>query len=141
MASADSAVIRGSASAHGRTAEERARLEALARDCFQFIWRSLRRLGVPEAMVDDATPRVFEGATQKLHAGRPGAERAFLFGTALRVASSTRRHVATRRETPDEALENRADAAPRPDEATELKRQRQGVDEALDSTPSGVGAG
>lgn len=118
-----------------RSAEDRARLEAMAEECFQFTWRSLRRLGVPDAAVDDAAQRVFEVATRKLSSIRPGAERAFLFNTAVRVASSMRRHTFTRRETSDDALEHHADPGPGPDEAAERKRQREQLDELLDSMP------
>lgn len=42
------------------------RLEALATENFQFIWRSLRRLGVPPAGVDDAAQQVFEVASSRI---------------------------------------------------------------------------
>lgn len=136
MASVDAVLSRGSTGVeHPEENADRARLEQLARDAFQFIWRSLRRLGVPEASVDDAVQRVFEVATRKLPDIRPGAERAFLFGTAVRVAASMRRHVATRRETSDDALEYREDPGPRPDEATELNQRRLVLDRILESMP------
>ena len=128
-------VTAGSSEAAPRSTEDRARLSAMAEQSFQFIWRSLRRLGVPEASVDDAAQRVFEVATRKLASIRPGAERAFLFNTAVRVASSTRRHVVTRRETSDDALEHHADPGLPPDDATEQRRQRADLDDLLDSMP------
>jgi RNA polymerase sigma-70 factor (ECF subfamily) len=125
----------GSLAEAPRSADDQARLKAMAEQCFQFIWRSLRRLGVPEPAVDDAAQRVFEVATRKLASIRPEAERAFLFNTAVRVASSMRRHTVTRRETSDDVLEHHADPGLRPDDATERKRQREQLDTLLDSLP------
>jgi len=116
-------------------AEDRARLDAMARDSFQFVWRSLRRLGVPAPAVDDAAQKVFEVATRKLANIRVGAERAFLFNTAVRVASGMRRRDISRRETSDDALEHHEDPAPHPDEAADGKRRREALDLVLDSMP------
>lgn len=46
------------------TSHERAR--ALVNEHFDFLWRLLRRLGVPEAEVDDAAQQVFLVATRRL---------------------------------------------------------------------------
>ena len=43
----------------GRFAAPRFALGALVEEHADFVWRSLRRLGVPEAMADDATQQVF----------------------------------------------------------------------------------
>jgi RNA polymerase sigma-70 factor (ECF subfamily) len=68
------------------------RLAHAVRENFQFIWRSLRRLGVhSEDAVDDAVQRVFEIAARKLAEIEPGRERAFFFKTALKVAHEHRR--------------------------------------------------
>ena len=65
-----------------------ARLRDMVHTYFDFIWRSLRRLGVPADSVDDAAQRVFWVAAQNLGDIRVESERAYLFGTALRVASA-----------------------------------------------------
>lgn len=59
---------------------------------FDFVWRSLRRLGVPEASADDATQDVFVVVHRRLadFEGR-SSMRTWLFGIALRVARSHRR--------------------------------------------------
>jgi RNA polymerase sigma-70 factor (ECF subfamily) len=99
------------------------RLKALATENFQFIWRSLRRLGVPPVAVDDAAQQVFEVASRRLSDIEPGRERAFLFKTALLVAAEGRRSAARRRELhPDSAVEELADPAPTPEEANEWAR-------------------
>jgi RNA polymerase sigma-70 factor (ECF subfamily) len=43
-----------------------ARLARLVQDHHVFVWRSLRRLGVPVADVDDATQKVFLIAARRL---------------------------------------------------------------------------
>lgn len=109
-------------------------LELAAAESFQFIWRTLRRLGVrPEASVDDAAQRVFEIAARKHRKIEPGCERAFLFKTAVLVAAEERRAQRRAREVADEALVSRAvDSAPRPDQALEQRRYRDLLDVVLD---------
>src|SRR5213078_5141940 len=58
---------------------------------FDFIWRLLRRLGVSESEVDDATQQVFLTATSKELRGGAARARPFLYGVALRVAANFRR--------------------------------------------------
>src|SRR2546429_365348 len=48
------------------SATDEARLRALRHEHFEFIWRSVRRLGVPEADADDAVQQVFIVAARKL---------------------------------------------------------------------------
>ena len=74
------------------------RFRALVDEHLDFTWRSLRRLGLPDDVADDATQRVFLVLSQKLDQVTPGAERAFLFNAAVRVASSEKRSFARRRE-------------------------------------------
>ncbi|MFO0677394.1 MAG: sigma-70 family RNA polymerase sigma factor [Polyangiaceae bacterium] len=74
------------------------RIRALAIDHADFVWRSLRRLGVPELHVDDAVQEVFVTVARKLDSIEPGKERSFLFGVASNVAAHARRSFARRRE-------------------------------------------
>jgi RNA polymerase sigma-70 factor (ECF subfamily) len=64
---------------------------------FDFVWRLLRRLGVEEADADDAAQQVFLVATRRTATIAPGSERAFLYGTALRMAATLRRNLRRRR--------------------------------------------
>jgi len=69
-----------------------AEFDALYRAHVHFVWRSLRRLGVREASLDDATQDVFVVVHRRFHEFRPGSsERAWLFAIAQRVASDQRR--------------------------------------------------
>jgi hypothetical protein len=56
-----------------------------------FIWRWLRRIGVPAPDVDDAVQQVFLVTASKLSAIAVGSERAFLLGTASRIAANAGR--------------------------------------------------
>src|SRR5690242_12914709 len=111
-----------------------ARFRSLVDAHFDFIWRSLRGLGVPPGSVDDAAQHVFFVLSRKLDAVAAGSERAFLFSTALGVAANERRAHARKREVYDEtALETRADSAPSPERVVAAKEARRLLDEALDA--------
>lgn len=72
----------------------RAEFEALHRAHVHFVWRSLRRLGVHESSLDDATQEVFVVVHRHFADFRPGpTEKAWLFAIAQRVASDQRRWV------------------------------------------------
>jgi RNA polymerase sigma-70 factor (ECF subfamily) len=113
------------------------RLGRAVRENFQFIWRSLRRLGVrPDDAVDDAAQRVFEVAAKKVAAIEPGRERAFFFMTALKVAHELRRR--GRRESSrfgGDATDTVVDPAPDPEQAATAARLRQLFDGILSEMP------
>ena len=110
------------------------RLRALVETHYEFVWRSLRRLGLREGDVDDGVQKVFLVASRKLGGIGRGSERSFLYQTALRVASDARRSERRRRETdaPDETLE---DPAPSPDDLVDLRRARRCLDDILEGWP------
>jgi RNA polymerase sigma-70 factor (ECF subfamily) len=100
-----------------------------------FVWRLVRRLGVPEADADDATQQVFWVAAQKLERITPGSERAYLGGTALRVAADFRRARQRRREELDVDVSMQTDPAPGPDELMDQRRTLARLDRVLESLP------
>jgi RNA polymerase sigma-70 factor (ECF subfamily) len=114
--------------------ERDARITAIVRREHDFIWRLLRRLGVPEASVDDATQQVFCVAARRVTDILPGSERSFLFGAALRIASDHRRKPASR-ERPEEEARNEADPAPNPEELADRRQRRQVLDDILEALP------
>jgi RNA polymerase sigma-70 factor (ECF subfamily) len=115
-----------------------ARLRELVEMHHDFIWRSLRRLGVAAADVDDGVQHVFMVAARKLASIRPGKERSFLFQTALRVASDSRRTRSRRREA--SADEEPTDRGPVGEDLLDLRRARAQMDEILDGMTSDLRA-
>lgn len=83
----------------------------LYRAHFDFVFRNLRRLGVPPAMVDDAVQEVFVVVLRHLGKYTRGTSpRAWLFAIAVRVARNRRRSMA-RRGTPASLSEDEYQAA------------------------------
>lgn len=112
------------------------RLTALFQQHFDLVWRTVRRLGVPPEALDDATQEVFVIASRRLASIEAGKERAFLYGTAVRVASTARRTSRRRRQVqPDEDAPEPADSAPGVDELVERKRARALLDELVARLP------
>jgi len=101
---------------------------------YRLIWRVLRRLGVPSDSVDDAAQQVFLIAAERLDDIAVQSERAFVFGTALRVAQSLRRKLARLPVYEDDG-DLRASLLPGPDELTDQKRARELLDRVLDGLP------
>jgi RNA polymerase sigma-70 factor (ECF subfamily) len=67
-------------------------IEALYSAHFNFVWRSLKHLGVLDASIDDAVQDTFVVAHRRLHDfAERSTPRTWLFGIALRVASDHRR--------------------------------------------------
>lgn len=81
------------------------RIRALVEREHEFVWRSLRRLGVAPGDVDDAVQKVFLVVSGRLSDVLPGRERAFLFSTAVRVASNERRAQRRKRSAGPEPLD------------------------------------
>jgi RNA polymerase sigma-70 factor (ECF subfamily) len=117
------------------------RVEGLVRSEFTFVWRCLRRLGLRAGEADDGAQQVFLVAARRIGDIEPGRERAFLFSTAMHVASKARRTEQRRREVGDEDLDDRSDAVPGRDsvpnleELVDRRRARELLDEILDAMP------
>ena len=116
-------------------ADAESRLRALFHEHYDFIWRTLRRLGLDAGRADDAAQQVFVTASRKLEGIREGGERGYLFGIALRVASDARRASARRRERPLEHAGDPADPGPLAEEALDKHRARALLDAALAKLP------
>jgi RNA polymerase sigma-70 factor (ECF subfamily) len=120
--------------AEGQVPRADSRVTAMVHAHFDFVWRSLRRLGVPAETVDDAAQEVFWTASRKVDRIEAGRERAYLFGVALRFASDVRRAEARRREhsaTP--LLEGAIDLEADVDVLVDQKRARELLDVVLDA--------
>ncbi len=111
------------------------RLTELVAEQFDFVWRNLRRFGVPEADTDDATQDVFMVVSRRIDDIGVGKERAFLVSTALRVASTRRRTRARRPESPEAEIEDRPQDVETPEALTEALQARRTLDVILDGMP------
>jgi len=111
------------------------RLAAMFHHHYAFVWRSVRRLGVMPGAVDDAVQEVFVVASRKLDSIEHGKEKSFLFGTAVRVASDSRRAYKRRRQEPVSEQPDLVDAGPSVDELVAQKRARELLDALIDHLP------
>jgi RNA polymerase sigma-70 factor, ECF subfamily len=117
------------------------RLRAEVRQNYEFLWRSLRRLGVAQSSVEDAVQEVLFVFARRMEDVRPGAERAFLFATARRVAADWRKKQRRSREDPQlEMLELYASDAPSAEQLIDHRRARELFDRALDVLPDDLRA-
>lgn len=103
-----------------RAPASQARLERMFNEHHDFIWRLLRRLGLSPGSADDAAQHVFLVAVERLADIKVGSERAFLFGTALRVARSQSR--TDRRWVLEDDMDFRHSEAGRPEELVDHQR-------------------
>lgn len=105
--------------------------ESLYREHFEYVWASLRRLGVRPPNLEDVTQDVFLTVHRRLHTYDPARPlRPWIFGIAMRVASDFRKLARHRREVgpiPGEAASNDA----RPDHQAGDLEARRIVAEAL----------
>lgn len=104
--------------------------EAIYAQHFRGIWRTLRRLGVTDAQLDDAAQDVFVVVHRKLTEFDGRSLRGWLYAIALRVASDYRRERARRVAIPlGEAL---SDSALGPSRILELNESVQLLHALLD---------
>ncbi|MHB1845114.1 MAG: RNA polymerase sigma factor [Deltaproteobacteria bacterium] len=109
---------------HGATPGKSLTPESLYQSEGQYVWNSLRRLGVRDADLEDLTHEVFIVALRRLPSYDPLRPiRPWLFGIATRVAGHQRRWWRRRGETLGE-LPDVEDPGPPPDEALADREQR-----------------
>ena len=110
-------------------ASKKARLERMFRAHHELVWRTLRRLGLPPEAAADATQQAFLIAAERLEDIRQGSERAFLFGTALRLARTAYR---TRgRFQLEEDMDTRAHGGSKMEELVDQRRAVELADRVL----------
>lgn len=118
------------------SAEAEARLRRLVESELDFIWRTLRGLGVPAEAADDAAQQVFWIAARKLDAIAVGSERSFLFATAKGVAANARRSLSRNREHFDaDAIAATVDQAPDPEEVASTREAQRILEQLLEAMP------
>jgi len=105
------------------------RLRRIFDDNYHLAWRLLRRWGVPAERVEDAVGQVFLITAERLSDIRPGSERAFVYGVAIRVARSLVKR--GWREILGDEADLRRSIDPMPDQLVEQKLLIEQCDHAL----------
>jgi RNA polymerase sigma-70 factor, ECF subfamily len=114
-----------------------ARVSAVVTEHYDFVWRSLRRLGVPETTADDEAQQVFCVFARRAGEVPEGKEKTFLFGVVIRVAQASRRVASRRAEvSDDEAIARVVASSPGPDDQLDDARARAVLDELLGAMPT-----
>lgn len=115
-------------------AHARERLERMFLEHHEFIWRLLRRLGRGPDSATDLVQQAFLIAAERLDDIRPESERAFLFGTALRLSRGVARR--ERRCQLEGDMDIRLSTSARPEEMVDQRRALALIDRILGKLPS-----
>lgn len=118
----------------GPRGDRAGRLRRAISEYSSFVWRVLRRFSVPESDADDATQEVFVVLANKIEQLPIGAEKSFLFRTAVLVASHARRGQRRRKEDTGD-LPERIDSSPDPEETLAKQQRLALLDLALETLP------
>ena len=123
--------------AQGADVSQRLRLAIV--EHYDFVWRTLRRLGVPRHSIEDAGQQVLLVLARRMPDVRAGSERAFMAATAVRVAADARKKQARQREELDPtAISGSVSDAPSPEELLDQSRARELLDVVLGRMPDEV---
>jgi RNA polymerase sigma-70 factor, ECF subfamily len=122
----DSTLLASAAHESAEPVVDKTRLRLAFVEHYAAIWRFLRRMGVPTHSAGDAAQEVFLIALTALGRIVPGSERAFLYGTAARVAFGLRRKA--QREVGGFDSELVCSPLQPPDELADQKRAREVLD-------------
>jgi RNA polymerase sigma-70 factor (ECF subfamily) len=114
----------------------RSRLRAIIDHHYDFVWRTLRYLGVPDANAEDAAQQVLCVLARRLDDVAPGAEAPFLFSTARRVASEMRRAARRRPTVSAQDVDSLVALVPGAEELIDERRAQAVLREVLDSIPA-----
>jgi RNA polymerase sigma-70 factor, ECF subfamily len=113
-----------------------ARLRRVIDHHYDSLWRTLRYLGVPDAGVDDAAQQTLCVLARRLDDVAPGGEIAFLFATAIRVASDARRAVRRNHAEPVQDIDSFPTTAASPEERVDQRRAREVLEQVLEAIPT-----
>jgi RNA polymerase sigma-70 factor, ECF subfamily len=102
------------------------------REHVERLWRIVARLGVPRDSVEDVVQEAFMTASRRRADIRPGHERSFLIGTAIRCSSNYRRKAHLRREVSHgDDVDGEASPVPDAEQLLIEKRARELLDRVL----------
>lgn len=119
-ATSDGSLLAGDALVHGGVeGQATPAFQAIYKEYFRAMWRTLRRLGVDPPHLDDAVQDVFMIVHRRLPEFDGRSLRGWLYAIAVRIASDHRRGAARRRALP--LPETLVDPRPDPARASELE--------------------
>jgi len=116
------------------------RLVGLVAEHHSFVWRVLRRFGLGPSDADDGAQQVFIVLSRRLADVEPSKARAFLFRTAMHVASKAHRTLRRRPEEAHAECPEEEDPGPSADELVERRRARELLDRILADMPEDLRA-
>jgi RNA polymerase sigma-70 factor (ECF subfamily) len=102
---------------------------------YDFVWRTVRFQGVPEATAEDAAQQVFCVVAHRLGDIAPGAELSFLYATASRVASEARRALRRRPAAAEGDVETLESPLPSLEHLLDQRRARAVLQAVLEAMP------
>ncbi|MBK8997145.1 MAG: sigma-70 family RNA polymerase sigma factor [Myxococcales bacterium] len=109
------------------------RVREVVEQYYDFVWRSLRRLGVSGADAEDAAQEVFASVARRLSEVDDQHLRGFLYRTAMNHAAHAHRTRLRRREVAQEELEHEASGDPGPEQLLESARTKRLFYRVLDT--------
>jgi RNA polymerase sigma-70 factor (ECF subfamily) len=123
------------AALEGRTVSAEDRVRALVDEHYDFVWRTLRYLGLTDADAEDAAQQVMCVLARRIADVEPGAERPFLFSTATNVAATWRRTARRRLEDAGEDLDALTASTPSTEELLDRRRAHDVLQRVLQAMP------
>jgi len=111
------------------------RLRALVDAHYDFVWRTLRYLGLTDADAEDGAQQVMCVLARRIGEVAPGAERSFLFSTTTNVAGTWRRTARRRPEDAEEDLDVLAASTPTTEELVDQRRAHEVLQQIIQAMP------
>ncbi|HLK40334.1 MAG TPA: sigma-70 family RNA polymerase sigma factor [Polyangiaceae bacterium] len=111
------------------------RFRAIVDRHYDFLWRTVRYLGVPDAAAEDALQQVLCVVARRFDEIASGAEISFLFSTAVRVASEWRRTDRRHPSIPVEDVDEFVGPCPTPEELVDTRRAQEVLREIVEAMP------
>jgi RNA polymerase sigma-70 factor (ECF subfamily) len=117
-----------------------ARLRVIIDRHYDFVWRTVRHFGVDDASAEDAVQQVLCIVARRLAQIAPRAEMAFLFSSAVRVASEARRAARRRPMTDVTDIDAIEVAMPSPEELLDQRSARDVLAAVIEAMPTDLRA-
>jgi RNA polymerase sigma-70 factor (ECF subfamily) len=119
----------------GPDGDASARVRVVVDEHYDFIWRTLRHLGLDDATAEDGAQQVMCVLARRIDDITPGVERRFLVSTAIRVAATLRRTAKRRAESTDQEIDALVASTPSSEELLDERRAREVLQRVLEAIP------